>query len=201
MKIQIKNRWNGSVIFETDAANLGQAILIALKSRANLRGANLRGADLCDANLRGADLCDADLRGADLRGANLCGADLRGADLRGADLCDAKNAELPIAMTRILPDGDLIGWKKCRNEALVKLLIPANAKRSHAFGRKCRAEFAKVLEVIGAEVGISAHESTFEYHVGKTIKPKEPFCEDWQQECASGIHFFITRIEAEAYNP
>ena len=43
MKIQIKNRWNGSVIFETDAANLGQAILIALKSRANLRGADLRG--------------------------------------------------------------------------------------------------------------------------------------------------------------
>ena len=216
MKIQIKNRWNGSVIFETDAANLCQAILIALKSRADLRGANLRDADLCDADLRGAnlrganlrdaDLCDADLCGADLRDANLRGADLCGADLCGADLCGAnlrgaKNAELPIAMTRILPDGDLIGWKKCRNGALVKLLIPAKAKRSHAFGRKCRAEFAKVLEVIGAKVGISAHESTFEYHVGKTIKPKGPFCENWQQECASGINFFITRIEAEAYNP
>ena len=196
MKIQIKNRWNGSVIFETDAANLCQAILIALKSRADLRGANLRDADLCD-----ADLCGADLRGANLRGADLCGADLCGADLCGANLRGAKNAELPIAMTRILPDGDLIGWKKCRNGALVKLLIPAKAKRSHAFGRKCRAEFAKVLEVIGAKVGISAHESTFEYHVGKTIKPKEPFCENWQQECASGINFFITRIEAEAYNP
>ncbi|EEA3335280.1 hypothetical protein GI099_05455 [Salmonella enterica] len=35
-------------------------------SRANLRGANLYGADLCDANLRGADLCDANLYGADL---------------------------------------------------------------------------------------------------------------------------------------
>ncbi|EGE9494485.1 pentapeptide repeat-containing protein [Salmonella enterica subsp. enterica serovar Muenchen] len=71
---------------------------------ANLRGANLRGADLCDANLRGANLrgadlrganlCDANLRGAnlrgaDLRGANLCGANLRGADLRGANLCGA----------------------------------------------------------------------------------------------------------------
>jgi hypothetical protein len=30
-------------------------------------------------------LCNADLRGADLYGANLCNADLRGADLRGAD--------------------------------------------------------------------------------------------------------------------
>ncbi|EAZ2126248.1 pentapeptide repeat-containing protein, partial [Salmonella enterica] len=37
-------------------------------SRANLRGADLRGANLCGADLRGADLCDADLRGA-----NLCG--------------------------------------------------------------------------------------------------------------------------------
>ncbi|EDB5291244.1 pentapeptide repeat-containing protein, partial [Salmonella enterica subsp. enterica serovar Corvallis] len=51
---------------------------------ANLRGADLRGANLCDANLRGANL-----RGADLRGANLCGANLRGADLRGANLCGA----------------------------------------------------------------------------------------------------------------
>ncbi|EDF4547913.1 pentapeptide repeat-containing protein [Salmonella enterica] len=61
---------------------------------ANLYGANLRGADLCDANLRGADLCDANLRGADLcdanlRGADLCDANLRGANLRGANLYGA----------------------------------------------------------------------------------------------------------------
>jgi uncharacterized protein YjbI with pentapeptide repeats len=56
---------------------------------ANLRGANLYGADLRDANLCGADLRDANLCGADLCGADLRGADLCGADLRGADLCDA----------------------------------------------------------------------------------------------------------------
>ncbi|EEU3910843.1 pentapeptide repeat-containing protein [Salmonella enterica] len=61
-------------------------------SRANLRDANLCGADLygaclCGVNLRGANLRDANLCGADLRDANLCGADLCGADLRGADLC------------------------------------------------------------------------------------------------------------------
>ncbi|ENV1332059.1 pentapeptide repeat-containing protein, partial [Salmonella enterica] len=42
-------------------------------SRADLRGANLCGANLRDANLCGADLCDANLRGANLRDANLCG--------------------------------------------------------------------------------------------------------------------------------
>ncbi|EEJ6399324.1 pentapeptide repeat-containing protein, partial [Salmonella enterica] len=40
-------------------------------SRAYLRDANLRGADLYGANLRGADLYGANLRGADLYGANL----------------------------------------------------------------------------------------------------------------------------------
>ncbi|EOF6523451.1 pentapeptide repeat-containing protein [Salmonella enterica] len=63
-------------------------------SRANLRGANLygadlRGTDLCDANLYGANLCDANLYGANLYGANLYGADLRGANLYDANLRDA----------------------------------------------------------------------------------------------------------------
>ncbi len=51
-----------------------------------LRGADLRGADLEGADLRGADLEGADLRGADLRRAHLEGADLREARLEGADL-------------------------------------------------------------------------------------------------------------------
>ena len=41
------------------------------KELANLRGENLREADLSEANLRGADLSWANLRGANLRGANL----------------------------------------------------------------------------------------------------------------------------------
>jgi uncharacterized protein YjbI with pentapeptide repeats len=38
------------------------------------------------ADLRGADLWGANLRGADLRGADLWGANLQEADLRGADV-------------------------------------------------------------------------------------------------------------------
>ena len=57
----------------------------------NLEGkrADLRDADLSGANLSGADLRDADLNGADLRDANLSGADLNGANLRFANLRDA----------------------------------------------------------------------------------------------------------------
>ena len=53
---------------------------------ADLSGANLRGVDLSEANLRGASLSGADLSGASLRGSDLSGANLSGADLIGADL-------------------------------------------------------------------------------------------------------------------
>ena len=80
---------------DLSGANLRDANLrVADLSGANLRDANLSvadlsGADLRDANLRDADLSVADLSGADLRDANLRDANLRGADLRGADLYGA----------------------------------------------------------------------------------------------------------------
>jgi len=81
---------------------------------------------------------------------------------------------------------------------IVKVQIPAEAKRSNATGRKCRAEFVDVLEVINAEVGISQHDNKTKYIAGTRVTC-DTWCEDRWQECAGGIHFFITREEAEAY--
>ena len=187
IKFDVMNRWTSDVQCtaeiscspdELPSIKRGLAVKWAVKSGANLSGANLSGAYLSGAHLRGAHLSDANLRGANLSGA--------------------KGADLAVAMTRILPDGDLIGWKKCRNGVIVKLRIPETAKRSHAFGRKCRAEYADVLEVVGAEVGISSHDNETEYRVGKRIMP-DSFDEDWMKECSHGVHFFISRIEAENY--
>ena len=96
IKISIKNRWTGSIIFEYSSVDntLAKTVLEALKGEANLSGANLSEADLSGANLseaylRGADLREADLREADLSGADLSGANLSGANLRGADLSGA----------------------------------------------------------------------------------------------------------------
>lgn len=81
---------------------------------------------------------------------------------------------------------------------IAKLLIPAAAKRSHAFGRKCRAEYVDCLELFGADKGISLHDGKTEYAAGQRVTP-DAFDENWQSECSSGIHFYITRAEAEAH--
>jgi hypothetical protein len=183
---------------DLSGANLSRASL----SGANLSGANLSRASLSRADLSRADLFGANLFGADLFGANLFGADLSRADLFGANLSranlsGARNADHVFAQTIILPEGDIIGWKKI-NGGLAKLLIPKEAKRSNATGRKCRAEYADVLEIIGAESGTSQHDGTALYEAGKRVIP-DSFDENRWDECSHGIHFFITRIEAEQY--
>ena len=146
-----------------------------------------------------ADLQRAYLQGADLQGAYLQGADLRGADLQGAYLQGAKDADLTIARTRILAEGDLIGWKKCRSGVIVQLLIPLAARRSHAFGRKCRAEAAVVMATFPPNTRAeSLHAEGFCYEQGQTVRP-DKWDEDWTNECGGGIHFYITRAEAEAH--
>lgn len=201
---------------------------------ANLHGANLSGADLRGVDLRGADLCDAclygaDLRGADLHGAYLCDADLCDANLRHADLSDANlsgaylsdvdlsganHVQLSIAKTSILPDGgDIIGWKKAYvdgtmppKSVIVKLLIPADAQRSNATGRKCRASTARVLDLQDKQgnslppdtTAYSGYDTDFTYKKGETVHVEDFDTNRWN-ECAPGIHFFITRIEAAEY--
>ena len=166
-------------------------------TRANLSRANLYRAKLSGASLYRADLTGANLSRADLYGASLYGANLYGANLYGASLYGANNADLIFAQLSIVPEhGPFFAWKKCRNEILARLFIPSKAKRSNATGRKCRAERAKVLEVIGAEVGVSLYDKNFTYKVGQWVYPDKWDDNRWE-ECSSGIHFFLTRVEAE----
>ena len=183
---------------------------------ADLRGADLRGANLWSANLRSADLSYADLSGANLNRADLNGADLRGVNLSGADLSQANlsganHVKLSIAKTSILPDeGDIIGWKKAITldgaPIIVKLLIPADAQRSNATGRKCRASTARVLDLQDKQgnslppdtTAYSSYDPDFTYQKGETVHVEDFDTNRWD-ECATGIHFFITRIEAVEY--
>ena len=164
--------------------------------------ADLRYADLSYANLRSADLSYADLRYANLRYADLRCADLSSADLRYAyHLDEATGLYLPTACPS---DGSFTGWKKCQEGIIAKLLIPDTALRLSATGRKCRASEAVVLalyDVDGNEVqtAVSQNAPEFVYRVGETVKPTEEFDTNRWNECSAGIHFFITREEAERY--
>jgi hypothetical protein len=86
MKFEIKNRWNGEIIFSVEADNWRFAVEAAIKAKADLSFANLR-----SANLRSADLSFANLRSADLSSADLSFANLRSADLSSANLIDVRN--------------------------------------------------------------------------------------------------------------
>ncbi len=182
---------------------------------ADLGGADLRGADLRGAYLRGAYLGGAYLGGAYLGGANLHGADLGGADLRGADLggADLRGADLgpdfPWHKFNICAEGSITGWKKTADGLVLKLEIPADAKRINAISsRKCRAEFAKVVGVFtktGEPAVVlpgdklqSKHDASFFYTVGAEIRP-DKFDDNRLEECSNGIHFFITFQEAAEY--
>ena len=132
----------------------------------------------------------ANLRSADLRSANLSGANLYGANLSGANLSGV------IGLYPIVPEeGAFIGFKKLANGTIAKILIPEDAERAGGFtGRKCRAQKAVVIE----GTGFSQHNSNFEYKPGAIVVP-DSWDPDPRIECSHGIHFFITRKEAEDY--
>ena len=101
MKINIKHRVLGSVLFSFECDSMKICLEAAVESRADLSGADLACANLACANLAGADLARANLAGADLARANLAGANLAGANLAGADLAGAK--EVPVFISAIVP--------------------------------------------------------------------------------------------------
>ena len=125
----------------------------------------------------------ADLEGANLEGANLRRANLEGANLRGANL----------PHFQICPEeGSFICYKKVQG-AVIKLEVPSKAGRTSSLvGRKCRAEFVKVLEGSGksGRGGV--------YKEGEYYYP-DSYDDDIRVECTHGVHFFMTRKEAEKW--
>ena len=156
--------------------------------------------DETKADLRGADLSQANLRGADLSQADLIGANLSRADLRGADLTNVMANYATTGYYLTCPEeGSFIGFKKTR-EGMVKLEVTADALRSSATTRKCRCSKAKVLELPeGVTEAHSGHDNSFIYRLGEIVEVKDFNTDRWN-ECSSGIHFFMTRAEAETWS-
>ena len=185
-------------------------------SYANLRYANLRYADLSSADLSYANLRSADLRSADLSYANLSYADLSSADLsyanlsyanlRSADLRYANQNEGTLFLSIACPEeGSFIAYKKASGK-IIKLMITEDAKRSSATTLKCRASKAKTISIENIDgtpydqnFVSSDYDPSFIYRIGEVIEVTN-FDEDRWNECAPGVHFFLSKELAKQYN-
>ena len=170
IKIEIKSRWAGKVLFEYEAVDntIAKTMEAAVKS----------------------------------------GAYLSGADLSGADLSGEKG--IPFVPFACPSDGAFVGWKKVYDEekekkCLVKLLIPEDAERCSATGRKCRCSKAQVLAIYDIDNNMSEMDSCTNtqyaettYKVGCDVLPDKWDDNRWN-ECSNGIHFFINKQEAIDY--
>ncbi|MBR2560680.1 MAG: pentapeptide repeat-containing protein [Eubacterium sp.] len=193
---------------------------------ANLKGAILTWAQLCDCKFEDAHLELADLYSTNLDYAKFTGASLKyarlkyakwiyyadftNADVTGDDFsdCDLDEEKFVGAIgfhphMRCPEEGPFIAWKKCREDHIVKLLIPTDAMRTGASRYDCRASEAKVLEIRDqdnepCEEALSCADEDFVYRKGETVYPEEEF-DDTMLTGGSGIHFFLTRTEAELF--
>ena len=154
IKLQIKDRWTGSILFEYKKENntIKDTVIEAVRSNAYLRG--------------------------------------------------AKNT--PFVPFACPSDGAFIGWKKVRGK-LVKILIPADAKRCSADSQKCRCDKALVLAITDydetnpiSEIENTCYYPHVTYKVGEMVIP-DSFDEDRWNECSHGIHFFINKHDAINY--
>lgn len=188
---------------------------------ANLHRANLKCVLAPSADFRSANLSSADFTCANLIDANLKNADITHANFSGAHFTE-KTCLDDVTVDNFTSffhmqcpeEGSFIGWKYAHfndcgpsmvgGYCIVKLEICADALRSSATSRKCRCSKAKVLEiqtldgdVVKNATAYSSFDYDFVYKPGEIVESE--FDPNRWQECAAGIHFFITRAEAVNY--
>lgn len=183
----------------------------------NFQSSNLSGADLSNCILYGSDFRFANLYGARLNGNDFFNVDLRNADLRYAEINGsnfrlARTNDTNIENVRInvftngyplaCPEkGAFTAYKRAQGY-IIELLVPEDARRSSAFGRKCRCDKAIVVSITerdGSPTDVfslhSDYDENFIYTINETAIV-EDFDDNRWHECGRGIHFYITREEA-----
>ena len=177
--------------------------------------------DLYAGNFFTCNFSELDFDFHDLTGMIFNRCNLRGADLSNCIInsitvfenCEFdENTKMPDVPMACPEEGAFIGYKKAvfgdmmvPDECIVTLQIPEDAKRSSAFGKKCRCDKAKVIEIIALdeeetllEEAFSCYDASFKYRLGEIVEVKD-FNEFRWNECATGIHFFMDTYTAEDY--
>lgn len=167
----------------------------ALFDGCSMKGANFKNAKMVTASFRYCDMRECNIEGADLFGAVLEFANLEGI---------VSSEETKWFRLRCPEKGAFLGYKKCVNDRMVQLLIPADAKRTSATLPSCRCNKAKVLTIKSFDFQENFDEAwslvdeNFIYKKGEWVEVKN-FNENRWQDSTTGIHFWMSRAEAEAY--
>lgn len=163
-------------------------------------GCPMHGADFRNANMKTASFRYCDMGECDIRGANLFGAVLEYAKKDG--IVSDENTQW--FRLHCPEKGAFLAYKKCVNDRMVQLLVPADAKRTSATLPSCRCSRAKVLTIKSFDFKENFDEAwslvdeDFVYKKGQWVEVKD-FNEDRWQDSTTGIHFWLTREEAKAY--
>lgn len=211
---------SGATIFYTHME--GTRMARAVITDASLYVVHMGGANLENASFEGSKLGHVEMRMANIQSANFTSAGItescrfEHAHLTNANFTSAsisKDTSFDFAdlhgcefdgeernrLGRIL-DRPVTGYKKSREGDIVTLEIPKGAVVFSINNNKCRTNMAKVTDTDGKPELSSIFDKEFKYRVGDEIAPVGEFDLMYNIECASGIHFFLTREEAERYN-
>lgn len=193
----------------------------------NLIGSNLRNIHLQDTNLNNSKLSYCCFRNSRLNNvniikSNLCCCDFRYTQMLEVNLTrsilidtDFSNSKLEYVKLKHIKishttlglnldypkKGTFIVNKNVSNY-LIKLQIPANAKKSSAITFKCKYNKARVLEIINliTERTVRSIKHEFiNYEVGKMIYVDNFYNYNWYKPSLN-INFFINQMDAIIYN-
>ena len=187
--------------------------------------ADFRNANFIGANFTNADFSNTDFREVDFRGANFSYTDFRwidfsnayfrwvnftNTDFREVDLRDTNFSNTINFLINCPEEGSFIAYKKASTDVVIPVIVVIRVEedslRSSATSKKCRASKVTPLRFEDLKGNIlpedtivfSDYDNSFIYHIGKTIEVENFDLNRWN-ECSTGIHFFMNKLDAIHY--
>jgi len=169
----------------------------------NFMYSNFSNSNFSDSNFNNSSFMCSNFNNSNFSNSNFSDSDFSNSNFSDSNFSnsDFSNSNFNY---RICPQlGLFIGWKKCKNNLILKLEIQDSSIVSGGFiNRKLRTNKVKVLEIQNVDgttsnysTAVSGYDTGFKYTLGETVEV-ENFKKDDKIDCDTGIHFFMTREEA-----
>lgn len=182
--------------------NLNNGIYINCKfNKANMENCDMSysviiDCDFTETNMEYMDLQYCNINGCILDNTNIDNVNFNSTTIfnsiiKNMNFDNVDNFELFYNKTRILPEGEIVGWNKI-DDKIVEFQLLANSKRVNTFDRKCRTDMVIIKHI---ENGVTVEINGNSYGVGDTVI--SPLNTNPNETNGDGIYFYITIYEAE----